>query len=269
MRTNKFIIAVPARLESSRLPNKVLADIGGKSMINRTLEACKNSKLVSKTVLCTDSRILFGKANSWGFDVLMTSKNCQSGTERIASVFDDLLNIAWGELDSKSNIDNLIKNTFVINVQGDQPFIDPKVIDKVVEAFSKKPNQEVITPIYKLKPENIHNPNVVKTLINNYKEAIYFSRSPLPHVRDVQTEYWYKYATFWGHVGIYGYRGDILNNWNNLSISQLEKAEKLEQLRILDGGYKISTIEVEGDFLSVDTLDQLEEARKILSLEQE
>tara|TARA_Y100000589_G_C27199029_1_gene648506 strand:+ start:1338 stop:2141 length:804 start_codon:yes stop_codon:yes gene_type:complete len=266
MEPYKFIVAVPARLESSRLPNKVLADIGGKSMINRTLEACNNSKLVSKIVLCTDSSILLEKAKIWGFDVLMTSKNCQSGTERIASVFDDLFKIAWGEIDPKSNKDNLIKNTYIINVQGDQPFIDPKVIDNVVEAFLKKPNHEVITPIYKLKPENIHNPNVVKTLINNFKEAIYFSRSPLPYVRDVKTEYWYKYTTFWGHVGIYGYRGDILNNWNNLPVSQLENSEKLEQLRIIDGGYKISTIEVEGDFLSVDTQDQLEEARKISSL---
>lgn len=264
MKTNKFIVAVPARLESSRLPNKVLADIAGKSMIRRTLEACNNSKLVSKTVLCTDSSILFEKANSWGFDVLMTSKNCQSGTERIASVFDNLFKIAWGGIKSKSDIDNLIANTYVINVQGDQPFIDPNVIDKVVEAFLNKTSHEVITPIYKLKPENIHNPNVVKTLINKSKQAIYFSRAPLPYVRDVKTQLWHKYATFWGHVGIYGYRGDILNNWNNLPISQLEQAEKLEQLRIIDGGYKISTIEVEGDFLSVDTLDQLEEARKII-----
>jgi len=116
MEPYKFIVAVPARLESSRLPNKVLADIGGKSMINRTLEACNNSKLVSKIVLCTDSSILLEKAKIWGFDVLMTSKNCQSGTERIASVFDDLFKIAWGEIDPKSNKDNLIKNTYIINV---------------------------------------------------------------------------------------------------------------------------------------------------------
>ena len=263
MKTNKFIIAVPARLESSRLPNKVLADISGKSMIRRTLERCKDSKLASKVILCTDSISLEKQAKSWGFEVLMTSKQCQSGTERIASVFHELLDLTWGSDFSSLKNEDLFKRTYIVNVQGDQPFIDPLVIDKVIEEFSKDKSHEVITPVFKLEKEKIHNPNVVKTLLGNSGKAIYFSRSPLPFVRDIDPNDWHKHTTYWGHVGIYGFRGDILNKWPTLPNSKLEKLEKLEQLRIIDGGYKISTFVVEGDFLSVDTYEQLEEARKL------
>ena len=160
---------------------------------------------------------------------------------------------------------HLLQKTLIINVQGDQPFIDPKVIDQMIVHFkNKKSLPSVMTPVYKLSKESIHNPNIVKTLLSKSKNAIYFSRSALPHIREESEENWFKHYDYWGHVGIYGYRADVILNWTNLGSSTLEKVEKLEQLRFIDSGINIETFEVKGDFLSVDTEEQLEEARKIV-----
>ena len=156
------------------------------------------------------------------------------------------------------------EETLIINVQGDQPFIDPKIIDKMVEfALNKDKIPEVVTPIYKIQDEDIHNPNLVKTLISNNKEIIYFSRSPLPYIRDEIKENWSKKFQYWGHVGIYGYRADILMKWELLPQSNLEKLEKLEQLRLIDAGIKFHAFEVKGNFISIDTKEQLYLARKM------
>lgn len=246
------IVAIPARLKSSRLPNKVLADIGGKPMIRWVLDQCFKSKLIDQLFLCTDDNCLNKKAIEWGYKSLLTNQNCNSGSSRIASVIDKLV-------DGKN-----LKDTLVINVQGDQPFIKPEVIDEIV-LFAKKGKKipDVITPIYKIKDKDIHDPNLVKTLVTNKKEILYFSRSALPYVRDKDREEWSSAYQYWGHVGIYGYRGDILKNWDSFPVSNLEKLEKLEQLRLIDSGIKFNAFEVEGDFLSVDTKNQLDLARKI------
>ncbi len=262
----KAIIAVPARLKSSRLPNKVLADIDGKPMLQHVLERCALAKKPIATILCTDSDELINMASSLQFDALKTNESCKSGSERIASVCNDLLKIALKKNNSISNLSNAIKlkDLLIINVQGDQPFIDPKVIDKMVDEFSKKlPSSEVMTPIYELSPIKIHNPNIVKTLVSYNGRAIYFSRSALPHVRGYSLDEWHNHSKYWGHVGIYGYRGDILNNWNQLPFSPLEEAEKLEQLRLIEAGFNIDTFTVQGESLSVDTFEQLEQAREI------
>ena len=247
------IVAIPARLESSRLPNKVLADIGGKPMIKRVLTQCLKAKCVDELVLCTDSEYLHNKVRKWGFRSLITSKNCKSGSSRIASVINEL------------SQGNRLEETLVINVQGDQPFINPEIIDQIIllaQDFDSIP--DVITPIYKIKNKDIHNPNIVKTLITNQKEILYFSRSALPYVRDKSREEWHSLYQYWGHVGIYAYRGDILKNWNSLPKSNLEELEKLEQLRLIDAGIKFKSMEVEGDFLSIDTQEQLDLARKLV-----
>ena len=246
------IIAVPARLESSRLPNKVLCDIGGKPMIQRVLEQCSLSKLSDNLFLCCDDESLLKKAESWGFQGFLTSKKCSSGSARIASIIEKLVGKKSPE------------ETLIINVQGDQPFIDPKIIDKLIEFSSSKDIlPEVVTPIYKIYNEDIHNPNLVKTLISNNKEIIYFSRSALPFIRDEKKENWSRECQYWGHVGIYGYRGDILMRWESFPDSNLEKLEKLEQLRLIDAGIKFHGFEVEGNFISIDTKEQLFHARKI------
>ena len=259
MPIQKCVVAVPARLQSSRLPNKVLAEIGGKPMIQRVLERCRESTAVDTVVLCTDSQELQQRAEAWGFPVLMTAESCSSGSERIASVADELMALAWGDATPTAD------QTAVINVQGDQPFIDPQVIDAMAAEFRRlDPVPAVVTPVYGLKPETVHNPNVVKTLLAHDGRALYFSRSAIPHVRDVDPSEWHRHTTFWGHVGMYGFRGDVLAAWNQLPASPLEDLERLEQLRLIEAGLTIATFEVQGTSLSVDTAEQLEQARAMV-----
>lgn len=255
----KCMVAVPARLESNRLPGKVLAEIGGKPMLQRVLERCGHACLPEAVVLCTDSQELCQLAEVWGFDSLLTSPNCESGSERIASVAHELL---------ARTGNGTAEETLIINVQGDQPFIDPAVIDAMAAEFShRSPTPEVLTPIYLMAAEKVHNPNVVKTLVTADGRALYFSRSAIPHVRGVEPADWPKHTSYWGHVGIYGYRADILQRWNLLPHSPLENTEKLEQLRLIEAGIQIGTFIVEGESLSVDTAEQLEEARMIAANE--
>lgn len=253
------VVAVPARLESSRLPGKVLADIGGKPMLRRVLEGCARARGPSAVVLCTDSQDLIERATNWGFDALLTSPNCDSGSERIASVADQLVARGGGSA----------TDTLIINVQGDQPFIEPQVIDAMASEFShRSPTPEVLTPVYRMGAEKVHNPNVVKTLIAADGRALYFSRSAIPHVRGVEPADWPAHATYWGHVGIYGYRADVLMRWNALPHSPLEHTEKLEQLRLIEAGIQIGTFSVQSESLSVDTAEQLEQARAIAAGQQ-
>ena len=259
MAIQKCVVAVPARLQSSRLPNKVLADIGGKPMIQRVLERCRESTAVDTVVLCTDNQELQQRASAWGFPVLMTAESCSSGSDRIASVADALMALAWGDTTP------VAEQTAVINVQGDQPFIDPQVIDAMAAEFRRlDPVPSVVTPVYGLKPETVHNPNVVKTLLSHDGRALYFSRSAIPHVRDVDPSEWHRHTTYWGHVGMYGFRGDVLAGWNRLPASPLEDLERLEQLRLIEAGLTIATFEVQGTSLSVDTAEQLEQARAMV-----
>lgn len=265
------VVAVPARLASSRLPDKVLADIGGKPMIQRVLEQCAKAKGPGDVVLCTDSSRLQELAEHWGFHVLMTSESCTSGSERIASVADQLVAMAWDEQaerwDQGTRVQRLA-GTAVINVQGDQPFLDPDVITAMVTEFARlDPAPAVITPVYRLKPDTIHNPAVVKTLLAHDGRALYFSRSAIPHVRDVPPLEWHQHTAYWGHVGMYGFRGDVLDAWDQLPTSPLEDLERLEQLRLIEAGHEIATFSVKGTSLSVDTEAQLVQAREIAAAE--
>jgi 3-deoxy-manno-octulosonate cytidylyltransferase (CMP-KDO synthetase) len=267
----RSVVAVPARLASSRLPDKVLADIGGKPMIQRVLEQCSKAHGPSVVVLCTDSTRLRDLAEKWGFSVLMTAETCSSGSERIASVAEPLVAKAWGEdakqWDASTRKQRLI-STAVINVQGDQPFLDPAVVTEMVSEFGKRqPVPAVVTPVYRLQPDTIHNPAVVKTLLAHDGRALYFSRSAIPHVRDVAPKEWHQHTPYWGHVGMYGFRGDVLAAWDQLPASPLEDLERLEQLRLIEAGHTIATFTVEGTSLSVDTAEQLDQARQIAAEE--
>ena len=263
----RTIIAIPARENSSRLPKKVIQDINGKPMLIRVLEQCKKVKIPSKLILCTDSHLLSDLAESIGVKSYLTNKSCKSGSERIASVIKKLVDYAWEDFVSNDHLtiyDKLMQ-TLIINVQADQPFIDPNILEKIHNFFlAQDDTPEVVTPIYKLNEKDIHNNSVVKTLINQNGKAIYFSRAALPFIRDINKECWHKYYNYWGHVGIYGYRGDVLSNWFNYPSSDLEKSEKLEQLKLIDSEVKISTFQVKGDFLSVDTFEDLSVARQWL-----
>lgn len=248
------VVAVPARLESSRLPGKVLADIAGKPMLQRVLERCARASEPAAVVLCTDNQDLADCAAAWGFAALLTSPSCESGSERIASVADQVVVRGGGNAE----------DTLIINVQGDQPFIDPAVIDAMAAEFARRtPTPEVLTPVYRMGANKVHNPNVVKTLLATDGRALYFSRSAIPHVRGVDPADWHAHTTYWGHVGIYGYRADVLMRWNQLPHSPLEHTEKLEQLRLIEAGIQVGTFPVEVESLSVDTAEQLEQARAI------
>ena len=263
----RSVVAVPARLASSRLPDKVLADIGGQPMVQRVLERCSQADDLSAVVLCTDSERLRELASSWGFPVLMTSEACRSGSERIASVADQLVALAWDECSEAWNDTQRLERlqtTAVINVQGDQPFLDSAVVAQMVAEFARRhPVPAVVTPVYRLAADTIHNPAVVKTLLAHDGRALYFSRSAVPHVRDVDAAEWHRHTTYWGHVGMYGFRGDVLAGWDQLPMSPLEDLERLEQLRLIEAGHTIATFPVDGTSLSVDTPEQLEQARRL------
>ena len=264
MSIKRIIAAIPARLESSRLPNKVLADIGGTPMLKRVLDQCKKVELLDCIVVCTDNFKIKKLVEEWGYNVIMTSKDCSSGSERLASVINKIVDLAWTNNNYDAKQKDILNQTAIINIQGDQPFLDPLTIELLIREFkSNEDTPEVITPVYKLMPENIHNPSVVKTLLKKNGQAIYFSRAALPYVRGVDHQEWHLHSDYWGHVGIYGYRGDILAKWNEMSCSTLEDIERLEQLRIIEYGYSIDTFKVNGTSLSVDTSEQLEEARLI------
>lgn len=256
------IIAVPARLESSRLPNKVIKEIYGKSMLQRVLERCSQAKNVDLVVLCTDSSKLKVLAEDLGYKVFMTSKNCESGTDRIASISKELITFAWSNCSlDKIKFQDQVNNSIIVNVQGDQPFVNPDMIERTFQELRSLPDStDVVTPIYKLSERNIHNPNVVKTLIRNDGSVIYFSRSAIPHIRDIPLENWHKFTNYWGHAGIYGFRAKMLMEWHNLQVSQLEKLEKLEQLRIIECGYNICSFPTNEECFSIDTKEQLLDA---------
>ena len=200
-------------------------------------------------------------------NTIITSKEISSGSERIYSVLDKIIqniyDINISEINSEIK-EKILKSLLIVNVQGDQPFIEKKVIEEMIDFFNNnKGKNQVITPTYKLKKDAIFNPNVVKLVLNHLNQVIYFSRSPIPYLRGIENNEWHKKFNFWGHVGIYGYRGDILFNWNNYRKSNLENVECLEQLRLIQEGVVFDTFKVEGDFLSVDTKLQLLEAIKI------
>jgi 3-deoxy-manno-octulosonate cytidylyltransferase (CMP-KDO synthetase) len=269
----RFVVAVPARLESSRLPGKVLADIGGKPMLQRVLERCALAHRPAAVVLCTDSDELMRSAAAWGFPALATSPACDSGSQRIASVLEAIVALAGAPAAAdratadRATVDTAaadLTQTVIINVQGDQPFLDPAVIDAMaVEFEARLPVPQVLTPVYRLGADHLHDPNVVKTLVSSGGQALYFSRSAIPHVRGVDPADWHAHAPYWGHVGLYGYRADVLARWEALPDSPLEAIEKLEQLRLLEAGIAISTFAVVGESLSVDTAEQLEQARAL------
>ena len=173
---SRIIVAVPARINSSRLPGKILEDINGKPMIRRVLEKCQKAKGVDKLVVCTDTLDVAKTISSWGYEAILTATNCASGSERICSVIDKIIPLNKNDL----------SDSLVINVQGDLPYLDHKVIENMIELFNKFNHPPLLTPIYCLNDDEIWNPNIVKVILNKNDEAILFSRSALPFIRDVK-----------------------------------------------------------------------------------
>ena len=240
------IVAIPARLNSSRFPRKVLVDIHGHSMLWHVYQGVSKAKQVSEIWVLTDSEEVCEEAVSWGAKAMMTSPECPSGTARIASVMDQL------------------KGDIIVNVQGDEPMISGAVVDGVVTALEES-DADAATPVYRIfKPEEIADPNLVKAVRDAEGFALYFSRSPIPYVRDLDLDKWSSTTAFWGHVGLYAYRRKSLAEYVELPEAKLESAEKLEQLRLLEFGKKIITVEIEHRLYGVDTPADLEHVKRLL-----
>jgi len=232
------MIIIPARLSSSRLPNKVLADINGTPMIIR----CANiAKEVDDVAIATDSNEVIEICEKYGFKAVLTDKNHQSGSDRIKEAADIL---------------GLKDNDLVINMQGDEPFLEPEILDAVKNELNNLKNDFKMVSCYKeINELEAEDPNLVKVVIDKDKNAIYFSRSKIPYNRDNQPHI-YK-----GHIGIYGFNKKSLDIFVNLK-GNLEHIEKLEQLRVIENGYKIKMIEVNTKSFGIDTKEDLQKAIK-------
>ena len=237
---------IPARYASSRLPGKPLAMIRGKSMIQRVYEQAKKSESLSDVWVATDNYRIVDAVNAFGGKVVMTSESCLSGTDRCAEAFR-----------------NLSLNTeIVVNIQGDEPFVQPEQIDQIV-GLMKKTNADIGTLGSRIQnPEAIFNPNVVKLTKSSQGKALYFSRNPIPYVRGEDTSLWFEKAIFFRHLGMYSYRSALLPEIAGLSQSPLELAENLEQLRWLEAGYSIYIAETPFESIGIDTPEDLEWVEK-------
>jgi 3-deoxy-manno-octulosonate cytidylyltransferase (CMP-KDO synthetase) len=236
----KILGIIPARYASSRFPGKPLVDIGGKSMLQRVYEQAKKCAHLNDVIVATDDARIFDHVMGFGGLVVMTSSTHQSGTDRCAEV-----SLAYPLYD------------VIINIQGDEPFIDPEQISKLVGCF-KTPGVQLATLIKRVKTEQeLHNPNSPKVVVNKLSEAVYFSRSALPHIRGEEPQNWLEFYPYFKHIGIYGYRADILQQITKLPVSPLEKAESLEQLRWIENGYRIKVAETELETHAIDTPEDL------------
>lgn len=232
---------IPSRYNSTRFPGKPLVDIDGKSMIQRVYEQAQKVTSFSKIIVATDDVRIEEHVKSFGGDVMMTSTEHQSGTDRCGEVVRKL----------KENYD------VVVNIQGDEPFIQPEQLEKLITAFGDEKTQ-IATLAIKLKnSDDIFNPNIVKVVFSVSGNASYFSRNPIPYNRNSEKENWINTTNYYKHLGIYAFRSDILRKINTLQQSTLEKAESLEQLRWLENDFKIKVVETDIDTIGIDTPEDL------------
>ena len=261
MSKNKFIIVIPARLNSYRLPGKVLELIGNKTMLYRVMENSLNIKNIEETFLCTDNKLIANEANDLSLKVILKTGNFSSGTDRIFYSNPLILkNIKFNY-----NISNL----YIINIQADQPFIDKNLINKFVENINLMGNPELVTAYYQRQYSLEENYDMVKLITSKKsKRVLYFSRSIIPFIKKFNRSELEisESISLKCHIGIYAYRFDILQSWSSLQKSQLEENESLEQLRWLDNDIPIYAFEYEREVLSVDNHEQLDHARKLANL---
>jgi len=247
----KIIGVIPARFASTRFPGKPLIDIFGKSMIRRVYEQASKSAMLSSVVVATDDQRIFDHVTSFGGEVVMTSAHHQSGTSRCHEVVEKL--------------SHLLPDV-VINIQGDEPFIDPQQIDLLANMFSDK-KIEIATLVKKIRSsDELFNPNVVKSVKGKDGRALYFSRSPIPFMRGAEQTEWMQKGTFYKHIGIYAYRTEILKEIVQFPPSPLEIAESLEQLRWIENGLAIYTSETDFEGFAVDTPEDLAKIINTLSV---
>lgn len=239
----KILGIIPARYASTRFPVKALVDIAGKTMVRRVYEQVKQAESISKVVVATDHELIMDEVTRFGGEACLTSIDHKSGTERCIEVMRE----------QKEKFD------YVINIQGDEPFISPKQIDTLGYMLNGKIQLATLAKLIE-KEDELFNPNVVKVIIDKKGDAIYFSRSPIPHVRGEAHKDWINKHRFYKHIGMYAYRCDILEEITKLSSTSLEKAESLEQLRWLEHGFKIKVNETKVETIGIDTPEDLDKA---------
>ena len=243
-----FIGIIPARFQSTRFPGKPLVLLGQKPIIQWVYENAK--KALSEVYVATDDERIYQTVEAFGGKAVYTSPDHQSGTDRVA--------------EAARKIAETIRFDVVINIQGDEPFIHPEQIEGLKDCFISSETEiaTLIKPITSaVEITNINRPKVV---INQNQEAMYFSRSAIPFVRDSKPEEWINRNTFYSHIGMYAYRYDILLELTKLPTGILEKAESLEQLRWLENGYRIKTAQTQFENIGIDTPEDLVQAQKSL-----
>jgi 3-deoxy-manno-octulosonate cytidylyltransferase (CMP-KDO synthetase) len=238
---------IPARYGSTRFEGKVIKDLCGKPVIQHVYERAKKAKLLDDLIIAADDDRIIKVVEGFGGKVVFTSKSHSTGTDRLTEVV------------------NAIDVRIVVNIQGDEPLISPLVIDDLVRAMQDDPKLAMATVVKKsYSPEEFQSPDVVKAVLDQNKNALYFSRAPIPALLKPSSgeNFFYK------HIGIYAYNKDFLFTFKKLPASYLETGERLEQLRALEHGYKIKAIETRFETVGVDTPEDLEMARQILEREQ-
>lgn len=236
----RFLCVIPARYASTRLPGKPLADIQGKPMIQRVYERACLAKHPAAVVVATDHDAVFSAVKQFGGSVVMTDANHATGTDRLAEVA-----LGYPDVD------------VIINVQGDEPLIDPAVIDQLAEAFLQEEDLQMATMMTPIDAAEQENPNQVKVVTDRRGYALYFSRSLVPYPRNAGKAPVYK------HIGIYAYRRSFLLQYAAMTPTPLELAESLEQLRVLENGYKIKVLSTSSVFIGVDTPEDLAQVNEV------
>ncbi len=241
--TGNTAIIIPARYGSSRLKGKPLIEVNGKPIIQWVFEKAVKSTLADRVIVATDNEEILTTCLLFGAEAEMTSETHNCGSDRIQEVMERHPEIEY-----------------VVNLQGDEPLIKPESIDEVIRCVRDDENADISTLIRVLRDKkDIENPNLVKCVVDNNGYALYFSRSKIPYERNEG------HATFYGHLGIYGYKRDALKKMTNLPQTSLELAESLEQLRALQNGMKIKTGVVDFTPVGIDTVEDLEKFRKIVA----
>lgn len=239
----KNIAIIPARFESSRLPGKILADIGGKSMLSRVYNKACESNIFDQVIVATDHSSIIEHCNQLKMNAVLTSDTHVSGTDRIAEVAET------------------VDADIIINIQGDEPFIETHCIQKLVDLMQNE-SVEIGTLYKRIKDEDaIFDYNVVKLVKDNSNKILYFSRQAIPSVRDAPYREWFTKETYYQHLGLYGFRKNTLLKLVNLDSGNLELSEKLEQLRWLENGFSIYGHEVDSHSFGIDTEEDLMKAR--------
>jgi 3-deoxy-manno-octulosonate cytidylyltransferase (CMP-KDO synthetase) len=226
----KTAAVIPARYDSKRFPAKALAEINGKAMVVRVMEAVKKSDLIEEVIVATDDIRIKQLVEAAGGKAVMTSQDHNTGTDRIAE--------AAAAIDAE----------LIVNVQGDEPLIKAETIAEALQPFKTDPDLKMSTLRRKLKVEDADNPDIVKVIVDKDDNALYFSRAALPFYRDADSAE----KNYYQHIGLYVYRKDFLIEYSAMESTPMEQAESLEQLRVLENGYKIKVIETEAKLIGVD-----------------